>query len=105
MVFVATVDGGKVQLGDSLCPHPRQVQSKPFLAVQPRLFQVESRDAQQALNHFERVFMAVLSMNALACPELNSEAGHSQSDFLRSQALEKNFHSRTCWSPFRNVTE
>jgi hypothetical protein len=57
--------------------HARQIQSKPFLAVEPGFLQVESRDAQHSLDHFERVLVAVFGMNALACPELNGQPRHA----------------------------
>src|SRR5437870_2917521 len=96
---MARLDSGKVQLKitwELFRAHSRQIQSEPFLAVEPRLFQVEARDAQHAFHHFERVLVTVFGMNAFTLPELNTEPRHAQSNFLRAQAFKKNFHSRSC---------
>jgi hypothetical protein len=46
--------------------HPRQVQPKPLAPVVPGFLQLESRGAEQALDHRQGVFVAILGVDAFA---------------------------------------
>src|SRR5437867_1263421 len=81
------------------------MQSKPVSSVEPTLLEFEPGDAEHLFNHLQCVLVTVLGVNALARGKSHSQSDVLQGHRLSSQALQKDFHSRTQWVPFCYVAE